>query len=153
VAAVMILVAPDLARDVGFQLTFLGTLGILLFASPIAERLPGPRVLREPFAVTLAASAVTLPVMASTFGVVSLVGPLANALAVPLLAPLLVCGGIGAVLASIAPVLGFVPLQIAGMLAGMVATVAHWTAALPVAAIHVQNWSPALTIAEVAAIA
>jgi competence protein ComEC len=153
VAAAMVLVAPDLARDVGFQLSFLGTLGILLFASPIAERLPGPRLIREPFAVTLAASAVTLPVMASTFGVVSLVGPLANAAAVPLLAPLLLCGGLGAGLATVAPTLGFVPLQIAGALAGMIATVAHWTAALPLAAVHVQGWAPALTVAEVAAIA
>jgi len=152
VAAAMLLVAPDLARDVGFQLTFLGTLGILLFASPIAERLPGPRLLREPFALTLAASAVTLPVMASTFGVISLVGPLANAIAVPLLAPLLVCGGLGAGIATIAPGLGFVP-QVAGALARMIATIAQWCAGLPVAAVHVQNWPPALSIAELAALA
>jgi ComEC/Rec2-related protein len=152
-AAAMILVAPGLARDVGFQLTFLGTLGILLFARPIAEHLPGPRLLREPFAVTLAASAVTLPVMASTFGVVSLVGPAANALAVPLLAPLLVLAGVGAPLAMLSPLLGFVPLQAAGALAGAIATIAHWTAGLPLAALHVPAWSPVLTLAEVGALA
>jgi len=151
VAAAMLVVSPGLAQDVGFQLTFLGTLGILLFATPLGERLPGPRLLREPFAVTLAASAVTLPVMASTFGVISLVGPLANALAVPLLAPLLVTSGIGAALALVAPMLGFVPLQIAGMLAGAIADVAAWTAGLPLA-VHVSSWPPVFTVAELGAI-
>jgi competence protein ComEC len=152
VAAAMVLVAPGLAQDVGFQLSFLGTLGILLLAAPIAERLRGPRLLREPFAVTLAASAVTVPVMASTFGVVSFVGPVANALAVPLLTPLLVCGGLGAALAWVAPALGFVPLQVAGAAAGAIATIARWCASLPFAAVHVQGWAPAFTVAEVAAV-
>jgi competence protein ComEC len=153
VAAAMLLVSPDLGRDVGFQLTFLGTLGILLFASPIASRLPGPRLLREPFAVTLAAALVTLPVMASAFGVVSLVGPAANALAVPLLAPLIVCGGLGAVLALVAPPLGYLPLQAAGLLATAIGGVAHWSAGVPFAAVHVSGWSPVLTCAEVLALA
>jgi ComEC/Rec2-related protein len=153
IAAAMILVTPELGRDVGFQLTFLGTLGILLFAGPLAERLPGPRLLREPFAVTLAASTVTLPVMASTFGVISFAGPLANALAVPLLAPLLVLAGIGAALASVAPMLGFIPLQVAGALAGAIATIARWTAGIPLAAVHVPTCSPVLTAGELAGVA
>lgn len=153
VAAAMLLVSPDLARDVGFQLSFLGTLGILLFASPIAERLRGPRLLREPFAVTVAASLMTVPVMASTFGVVSLAGPLANALAVPLLAPLMLFGGLGAALAMAAPGLGLIPLQAAGALASVIAGIASWTAALPFAAIHVSAWSAVATLTEVVAVA
>jgi competence protein ComEC len=152
VAAAMLLVAPELSRDVGFQLSFLGTLGILLLATPMAQRLPGPRLLREPFAVTLAASLVTVPVMASTFGVVSLVGPLANALAVPLLAPLIVSGGLGAALATLASGLGFIPLQISGGLATLIAAVAGWCASVPLAALHFTSWSPVLTAAEVGAV-
>jgi ComEC/Rec2-related protein len=153
VAAAMLMVAPDLARDVGFQLSFLGTLGILLFAAPIAARLPGPRLLREPFAVTLAASVVTLPVMASTFGVVSFAGPLANALAVPLLAPLLVCGGLGAALSLLWPAAGLLPLQLAGALASMIGAIATWSAGLPFAALHVAGWPPLATATELVAVA
>lgn len=151
-AAAMLMVEPELARDVGFQLSFLGTLGILLFAAPIAGWLRGPRLLREPFAVTLAAAAVTLPVMASTFGVVSLVGPLANALAVPLLAPLLVCGGVGAAASLLWPPLGVIPLQVAGALASLIGDIATWAAGLPLAALHVSGWTPATTAAEAAAV-
>jgi len=84
--------------DVGFQLSFLGTLGIVLFTphvqhwlSPI-ERLPFGRVISENIAVTLAAQVATLPIMAIAFENVSLIGPLANVLTVPLLEILIFLG-------------------------------------------------------------
>ncbi len=152
VAAAMLLVSPALCRDVGFQLSFLGTLGILLLAAPIAAHLPGPQLLREPFAVTIAAQLATFPISASAFGVVSLVGPVANALVIPLLPPLIVCGALGAGLATLAPALGFLPLQVAGALAGVIGTVATWSAGLPVAAVHVPAWPPALVAGELCAL-
>jgi len=152
VAAAMLLVSPQLCRDVGFQLTSLGTLGILLLAAPIAARLPGPQLLREPFAVTIAAQLATFPISASAFGVVSLVGPVANALVIPLLPPLIVCSAVGAALAAVAPALGFVPLQVAGALAGGVGTVATWSAGLPLAAVHVPAWPPAFVAGELCAL-
>ena len=44
--------------------------------------------------MTMAAQIATLPVLALTFGEVSLIAPIANLLTVPLLAPLLVLGGL-----------------------------------------------------------
>jgi hypothetical protein len=62
-AAAMLAWHPDLAWDVGFQLSFAGTAAIILLTPPIAERMEFvPHVLREPFAVTCAAQVGTLPI-------------------------------------------------------------------------------------------
>lgn len=94
---------PYIMWDAGFQLSFLGTLGIVLL-TPIfqkwlhfLERVPGGHVLNEITAVTLAAQIATLPLLAVDFHQVSLIAPVANILTVPLLGVLigtglLVCG-------------------------------------------------------------
>ncbi|HEY6377645.1 MAG TPA: ComEC/Rec2 family competence protein [Candidatus Dormibacteraeota bacterium] len=148
VAALLLVVDPRVAGDAGFQLTFLGTLGIVALAAPIAGHIPGPRLLVEPFAVTLAAQAATVPVMAATFGGVSLVGPIANALAVPLVPPLLALATLGVALSTIAPWLGWPALQGAGLLGWGIAQVAHLAAAVPGAAVHVAEWPAVWTAAE-----
>lgn len=144
-AAVLLAVEPPVATDVGFQLSFLGTAGILLLARPLAARLPGPRVLAEPFAVTVAAQVATAPVTAATFGVLSLVGPLANALVLPLLPIVIVCGGLGALGAVALPAIGWLPLQVAALGCRALLAVAQGAAALPFAAIHLQLWPAAWT--------
>ena len=149
----MLLVDPGLCRDVGYQLSFLGTLGIVLFAAPLSARLPGPALVREPFAMTVAAQLATLPVMAATFGVVSLVGPVANAVVVPLLAPLIVAGSVGAAIALLAPAAGTVALAAAGLLSSVLVALTTRLAALPLAAFHVAAWPTVYVIAEVAALA
>jgi competence protein ComEC len=153
VAALLLAVTPSLAGDVGFQLSFLGTLGILVLADPIGRRLPGPRLLIEPVAVTAAAQLFTFPVSASTFGVISLVGPLANGIVMPLVAPLLVSSWLGALAAQISPVLGGLPLQLSGVLAAAMLAVARALAAIPYAALHPGGWPRAWVVAEVAGLA
>src|SRR5207302_1178594 len=55
-AALMLGWHPELAWDVGFQLSFAGTAAIILLTPPITERIGFiPHVIREPFAVTCAA--------------------------------------------------------------------------------------------------
>src|SRR2546426_1054168 len=71
-AAAMLGGRPELAWDVGFQLSFAGTAAIILLRPGIARRVALlPLVLREPFAVTCAAQVGTLPMMATDFHVVS----------------------------------------------------------------------------------
>ena len=89
---------PFVLWDAGFQLSFLGTLGIVLFTPfwstffrPV-ERIWLARHLSEIVAVTLAAETGTLPIFALTFQQVSFVAPLTNLLTVPLLAYLIVLG-------------------------------------------------------------
>ena len=150
VAACMLGVDPALAQDVGFQLSFLGTAGILLLAAPIAARVPGPRIVVEPFAVTIAAQIATVPVMAQSFGVVALGGPIANAIVLPLLPAMIVVGGGGALLSALAPALGWLPLHMAALGASVSVVVARAIAAIPGAAVHVGSWPASWTVAEIA---
>jgi competence protein ComEC len=102
-AAAMLGWRPDLAWDVGFQLSFAGTAAIILLTPAISGWLTLlPHVLREPFAVTCAAQVGTLPMMATDFHVLSPVAPVANALTLPVL-PVLIGAGF------LISVLGFAP--------------------------------------------
>jgi ComEC/Rec2-related protein len=148
VAALMLGVSPALVEDPGFQLSFLGTAGILLLATPIAAKLPGPRLFVEPFALTVAAQVATLPVMAGTFGVIALGGPIANALVLPLLPAMIVAGGLGATLSALHPGLGWVLLQLASLGTSLTASVARIVSAIPGAAIQVGTWPVTWSIAE-----
>ena len=145
VAAVMLGLSPGLVEDPGFQLSFLGTAGILTLAAPIAGRLPGPRLFAEPFAMTLAAQIATLPIMAGTFGVIALGGPIANAVVLPLLPVMIVAGGLGA---ALHPGLGWIPLQLANIGASMTTTVARLVSAIPGAAVQIGSWPAVWTVAE-----
>jgi len=83
-ALVMLLAAPAVLWDVGFQLSLLATAGLIWFGAAIERRLPGwPAWIREPVALTLAAQLTTLPVILFNFERLSLVAPVANVLVVP----------------------------------------------------------------------
>jgi competence protein ComEC len=151
-AAVLLAVEPRLCADPGFQLSFVGTLGILLLAGPLTARLPGPRWLAEPFAVTVAAQLATVPVMASTFGVLSLVGPVANALVIPAVPLVVVLGWAGAGLAAVVPALGLPALAAAGLLVTAMSLLARALSALPLAALHIGTWPRAWTWALLAGV-
>ena len=150
VAAAMLSLDPRVVADPGFQLSFLGTAGILVLAEPLARRIPGPRVVAEPFAVTVAAQVATTPVMAGTFGVISIVGPVANAIVLPALPVMILFGGGGALLSLIAPPVGWVPLQLAAIGANLCVIVAGLLTKLPLSFVPVGNWPLVWTLVEVA---
>lgn len=112
---VMTAVEPSLIYDAGFQLTTLATLGLPLLVPPLQRLLTHPlgrfgsrplvAAISESLAVTLAAQLATLPVLALTFGELSLVAPLANLVTVPLMAPLMVLGSLLAAGSAIGGVL------------------------------------------------
>ncbi|GHO89897.1 ComEC/Rec2 family competence protein [Dictyobacter formicarum] len=94
----MSLLDPLVLWDTGFQLSFLGTLGIVLFTPHIQQllhpltRVPGGHFLVETCAVTLAAQMATLPIFALTFQQISFIAPIANMLTVPLLGIVITLG-------------------------------------------------------------
>jgi competence protein ComEC len=91
-ALVMLLVAPAVLWDVGFQLSLLATAGLIWYGSPIDARLRRwPAWVREPVALTLAAQLTTLPVVLANFERLSLVAPISNVLVVPVV-PLAMLG-------------------------------------------------------------
>ena len=107
-AGVMCFFDPNLPWDVSFQLTFAATLGLMLYAGPLqgwfaewaARRLPGGLAehlvgpVGEYLLCTLAAQLTTLPLIVWHFGRLSLISLLANPLALPPQAPLMVLGAL-----------------------------------------------------------
>jgi competence protein ComEC len=141
-AAAMLAWRPELAWDVGFQLSFAGTTAIIVLTPRIERRLhPLPQVLREPFAVTCAAQVGTLPMMATDFHVLSPVAPVANALVLPIL-PVIVAAGLALGPLSLLPdVARLAAIPIAGLLA-YTEQVAYLLARMPAAAIPVVRFPP-----------
>ncbi|MGH2497706.1 MAG: ComEC/Rec2 family competence protein [Ktedonobacteraceae bacterium] len=98
---------PFVLWDAGFQLSFFGTLGIIVLTPLLMrpfqrlEHIRAAYFLIEIIMVTLAAESATWPVFAVIFHQVSLIASFANLLTVPLLAALIVLGllvcGVGAI--------------------------------------------------------
>jgi competence protein ComEC len=151
-AAAMLGWQPELAWDVGFQLSFAGTASIILLTPAIERRLAFvPALIREPFAVTCAAQVGTLPMMATDFHVISPVAPVANALTLPLL-PVLVMAGMLVGLLSVAPdVARLVAIPVTGLLA-YVEQVAYLLSRVPGAAVQVPHFATWLGAAYYAGI-
>jgi competence protein ComEC len=88
-AVLMVILNPyTLLFDVGFQLSFASTLGLLLFEPMLKKWIPPwekALVLHEAFILTLAAQIGTLPLILFHFGRFSVVAPLANVLVAPFL--------------------------------------------------------------------
>ena len=115
VAAIMALINPNVLWDVGFQLSFAATLGLVLFAEPFqntfinvasrrlpsetAQRLSGP--IGEYLLFTLAATLLTLPITLYHFQRLSLTALLANPLILPVQPPVMLLGGLAVILGMI----------------------------------------------------
>ncbi len=96
----MSLLDPFILWDTGFQLSFLGTLGIVVL-TPFFQRLlhfltrlPLGEHIAEMVAVTLAAQVATLPIFGISFQQVSFIAPVTNLMTVPLLGLLLSLGAL-----------------------------------------------------------
>jgi competence protein ComEC len=141
-AAAMLAWRPELAWDVGFQLSFAGTAAIILLTPWIERRLHRlPHFFREPFAVTCAAQVGTLPMMAADFHLISPVGPIANALVLPIL-PVIIAAGLAlGPLALIPELARLAAMPLAGLLFFM-EQVAYVLAKLPAAAFPVVRFPP-----------
>ena len=139
-AAAMLGWHPELAWDVGFQLSFAGTAAIILLTPSIERHLRFiPKVLREPFAVTCAAQVGTLPMMATDFHVFSPVAPLANTLVIPIL-PALISAGLVLGSLSVVPELArLAAIPITGLLAYL-EQVAYLFARVPAAALPIPRF-------------
>jgi competence protein ComEC len=157
-AAAMLAWRPELAWDVGFQLSFAGTAAIVLLTPGIDAALERvrwlgwmPAWLREPFAVTCAAQVGTVPLMANDFHLLSPVAPIANAAVLPLLPVMVAAGLLLAPLAAIPDPGRLVGLPLTGLLIYL-EQVATLLARLPAAAIPVRSfpaWSGAAYYAAV----
>jgi competence protein ComEC len=136
VVLVLLCLWPPCAFDVGFRLSVLAVAGLLAF-SGLAERWAEaalPRLLTAaagPISMALVAQAATLPVSIPTFGMVSIVSPVANVAAVPLVSVALVGGVSGVMMGALAPSPARWTLMAAGAVANACAALAARLAAVP----------------------
>jgi competence protein ComEC len=152
-ASTMTLFDPRTLWDVGFQLSFAATLGLILLVSPMQEGLENwlqkwlsgagvkqaLNVLNDAFIVTLAAQVTTTPVILYTFGRLSLVSLLANFLILPAQPGVMVWGGIATLLGLVWLPMGQVVGWIAWLFLTYTVRVVEITARIPFAAIDIQR--------------
>ncbi len=123
--ALQLALTPHAVFDLGFRLSYLAVLGLLVFLPPLMAPLGGvPRALRYLLGAalaTLAAQAATLPLLLDAFHEVPLLSPLANLLALPLVTLFVPLGFLkllgAAFLAPALNLLGSGLLEIAGRFA------------------------------------
>ena len=133
----LLLIDPFLLHSVGFALSCGASLGIVLLARPIAQRLRGPVWVRDTLGVTAAAQLGVAPVLIPVFGSMPLVALPANLLAVPLAGPLtmwgLVAGVVAGLVGRVAPAFAaLIQLPTVGLLHAVMA-IADVASQVPVA--------------------
>ncbi|MHB8840912.1 MAG: DNA internalization-related competence protein ComEC/Rec2, partial [Candidatus Aquicultor sp.] len=103
----ILVVSPFTLFDIGFQLSFIATASLIMFASRF-DRLMSelPKALRTGLSVTIAAQLGVLPIMVYYFGQVSAISPIANLIVVPLTGPALVLGMVALPVAAISKFAG-----------------------------------------------
>lgn len=150
-ALVMLALNPFSLYDVGFQLSFLATLGLILYVAPLqtlferwfarfttserAKRIVG--ALNDSFIVTLAAQITTTPLIVFTFHRLSLIGLLTNLLILPLQPAVMIGGGLAMIIGTILPPLGQVLAWIVWVFPAFTIAVVQLTAQLPFSSIEV----------------
>ncbi|MDX1689980.1 MAG: ComEC/Rec2 family competence protein [Acidimicrobiia bacterium] len=90
---VLVLVSPELAVDLGFQLSVAATAGVLAGATIFDGR--RPRWAWTAAGATLAAQVAVAPILLARIGTVSAAAPLANPVAAPIVAAATALGGVG----------------------------------------------------------
>ncbi len=113
-ATILLIVNPSWIWDLGFQLSFLATLGLLVTAPALTKRLGWlPPALASLISVPLAAIIWTLPLQLNVFGVAPTYSLIMNILSTPLISVISIGGFISAAAALIIPAAGS---AIAGLL-------------------------------------
>jgi competence protein ComEC len=109
-AAIMLLLAnPVWIWDLGFQLSFLATIGLQITVPPLVKRLDWlPTLIATLVAIPIAAYIWTLPLLLYVFGVVSPYSIPANIIVTPLISIISIGGIISALLALVSPIAGTV---------------------------------------------
>ncbi len=150
-ASAMTLLNPQALWDVGFQLSFAATLGLILLVPPMQEALANRlrhwlsaararqalSVLNDALVVTLAAQITTTPVILYTFGRLSLVSLITNFLILPVQPGVMVWGGMATLLGLVWLPLGQVVSWVTWLFLTYTTRVVESTARIPLAAVDI----------------
>ncbi|GAB4437016.1 MAG: DNA internalization-related competence protein ComEC/Rec2 [Anaerolineae bacterium] len=166
-AVVLTLLNPLILWDVGFQLSFMATLGLIVLVPPLEQATFGllqrrlrteqlglaMALLSELLIITLAAQIITGPLIVYHFGRLSLVSLLSNLLILPAQPPIMIVGGLAALAGMLWTPLG----QALGWLVWLPLAWSVWiveqTARLPLASLDLGQFPLWLMLLAYAAIA
>lgn len=166
-AALMVGLRPSILADVGFQLSFLAMLG-LIFLAPrfhaawtklVDERLKDRwwyaalGLTMDSLGVSLAATLFTWPVIAQTFGIVSIVGVPATILLLPVLPAIILLSAATAFTGLALPVAAQVMAWVAWLPLAYMVAIAQTFASFPFASMPAHLANPALLVSYYAAMA
>ncbi len=162
-AILMTAVDPDVLLDVGFQLSFAATLGLVLYADPLRRSFEGwlqtrwalaperasglAQPVGEYFLFTLAAQVTTLPLMVVYFNRLSLVSLLANPAILPAQPAVMVLGGAATLAGSVWLPAGRLLALAAWPFAAYTIRMVSWFAHLPAASLGLPHLSPLWALA------
>ncbi|MCL4869972.1 MAG: DNA internalization-related competence protein ComEC/Rec2 [Anaerolineae bacterium] len=147
----MTLFNPMTLWDVGFQLSFMATLGLMLYAEPFSQAAKNwvsryldekttqgvISLLSDAVLVTLAAQVLTLPLMMAYFGQLSLVSLVANMLILPVQPAVLVWGGLATLVGMVLPGVGQMLGWVAWLCLWYTITLVQALAQVPAAAVPI----------------
>lgn len=140
-AGLVTLVNPYiLVHDVGFQLSFLATLGLVYVTpliKPYTNWLPETLEFRNTITTTLAATTTTAPWIAYIFGTWSNVALLANSIVIPISNLMLVAGALITGLSWLLPAVADALAQLLGATVTLMVWYVQWCAELPYAYVQI----------------
>jgi competence protein ComEC len=160
-ALLMALLNPLVLWDIGFQLSFAATLGLVFYAQPMqdasralltryfpklnAEKIMGP--FSDYFLLTFAAQLTTLPISIYHFGRISLVAFITNPVVLPAQPAVMVLGGLSVVLSKLYLPLGQGVAWLAWPFAAYTIRMVEFFAKFPGGVLSLGNFSLLATIA------
>jgi len=101
-AWVMLILKPEWINDIGFALSFIATLSLILFESKVSRLLSKiPLILRKDFSTSVAAQIGVGPLIFFTFGSFNILSPFINALVLWTIPPIMVLGAAASILGLI----------------------------------------------------
>lgn len=136
----LMVVAPQLAVDVGLALSVVATAALVVIAPIWSRRLVAagwPKPLADAVCVACAAQLVTAPLIAGISGRVSLVSAAANLAVAALIAPITVLGTAAAALCLFWPSGAQLLIRFTGPELWWLLRIAHWAANIPAASVPV----------------
>ncbi|MEA3460187.1 MAG: ComEC/Rec2 family competence protein, partial [Chloroflexota bacterium] len=156
-AMLMTIINPLLLWDVGFQLSFAATMGLILYTPPLQgwfERRLGRllsvesakgaiRLLNDSLIVTVAAQITTLPIVVYHFRRLSLVTLFTNFLILPAQQGVMLWGGLATILGLIWVPLGRIAAWVAWLFLTYTIRIVELTASFPWASLDVGRFGPA----------
>ena len=117
---------PLIIHSLGFRLSVVATVGIVILAKPIAAAVRWRNPVADALAITVAAEIAVSPMLLIEFGSIPLLAPVANLLAVPVAEPLTIYGmAMSSIVPSLPRRLGEVLMAPCGWMLSWVRTVAR----------------------------